>query len=360
MSSERLTRLSKPLRCTSLHQTILAGSPSATNVLPIDNLLSPAGHFSDDEESNGSRQSSDAESAISEIAVDETSTPAADSYNLRRNSSVLERRQRRASSGFNLTKFKPKGLSLGYTSLATTAHAINEVFGRRELIPTSADNVAHSPEAERAQFLAELPGAIARARKVHYRRDALLPKTKSFNRVQDSLKEDCHPSESDAKKEAALAMILKTKAVDVMEADVLVDDLNQAMSHSSRLQLERDTSSMSEGALSIDSSHGQGERAFRAFEREETLFSMEDINTSVLRSAPCSPSTVPHGAEVITDHLRSNQSRNERRGKRRNEDNRYDPYYSTKRRAISPSPGSPLGSPPVKGASIFKISDLTL
>lgn len=348
---EPLTRVTKPLRCTSLHQTILASSPSANaNSLSNDSPLMSAVNDSDDEADSESSDSSDNESTKSDMALDEPRNEGHEFLDLRRNSNTHDKRHRRASSGTSL-KFKQKVLSLAYTSPSTTAHAINEVFTRRESFADTL-NVSKSPEADRAHFLAELPDAIARARKVHYRRDALLPKTKSFNRVQNSLKEDSAPFETDVKKEATLAKILQSK--NAGEAgDVGIDELHQAMSGSSDksvttlgapLMLHQERKTMSTDAIKHPVLTPSN-----LFDREEPLFTMEDVPTS-------SSKTSGHS---------SGSTRTGRSAKRKNDEaGRYEPYAMSstgthKRRAISPSPASPLASPNVKG-SIFRIENLTL
>lgn len=266
--SQHLARVSKPLRCTSLHQSILPASPSAPFSLPSEHSTPLNCEDSNDELSDDTDDSLD-----SVISCDDAYSSTAN-FDLRRTSTSNERPKRRHST--SLAKFKAKGLSLSYTSPSTTA-AINEVNSRRTPI---------SPTNERATFLLELPDAIARARKVHYRRDALLPKTKSFNRVQNSLKEDSQPTESDIQKEMTLARILKREDKE-LKPPIEFED-----------------------------------------EKDETVFSIEDIGPS-------------------------------RPGKRKSDDLRFEPY-GTKRRAVSPSPGSPLNSPPIKGATIFSISELKL
>lgn len=348
---EPLTRVTKPLRCTSLHQTILASSPSVNaNSLSNDSPLMSAVNDSDDEADSESSDSSDNDSVKSDMALDEPKMEGHGFLDLRRNSNTHDRRHRRASSGTNL-KFKQKGLSLAYTSPSTTAHAINEVFTKRESFADTPSE-SKSPEADRANFLAELPDAIARARKVHYRRDALLPKTKSFNRVQNSLKEDSAPFETDVKKEATLAKILQSKSSGET-SDLGIDELHQAMSANSEkstpalgppLTLSTDTM-----AVTTDTPFHPRLTPSNSLDREETLFTMEDIPTSIPKTAGSSSGTTRTG----------------RSAKRKNEESgRYEPYAMSspvthKRRAVSPSPASPLGSPGVKG-SIFRIENLTL
>ena len=128
---------------------------------------------------------------------------------------------------------------------------------------------------------------IARARKVTYRRDLMTPKTKSFKRVQDSLREDSTPIEAEIKKEATLARILKEKS---------------------------DEGPILQPAIQFDN----------PFE------------------------------EVVEE-----QGTSAGRAKRVREEVRYEPY-SAKRRAVSPSPASPLGSPSVAKTSIWRISDLNI
>lgn len=219
------SRLSKPLRCTSLHQSTIPDSPS----------------------------NSYTESVIDENDLDEEE----------------EEEECQESSIFELRR------------PSTTRRSI-----------ASDSILASSPE--QASFLAELPGAIARARKVHYRREALVPKTKSFKRVQESLKEDATPFEADIKKEATLARILKQKSDEGLP-NAPVPMLAPPL---------------------------QFENPF-------------DLDMPVEESIPG------------------------RTTKRTREDVRYEPY-SHKRRAVSPSPASPLGSPSVAKTSIFRISDLNI
>lgn len=276
----------------------------------------------------------------------------------RRNSNMLEKRLRRTSCT-STAKHKARGLSLTFTSPTTTAHAINEVFSRRESVsdPFSANK---SPEANRISFLAELPDAIARARKVHYRRDALLPKTKSFDRVQNTLKEDSAPTESDIKKEATLAQILKGK-VAANHDDAALEHLDQAMAGPNLKDPMLAFAKRAEPFANSDAGSLIGRKAgddIVTSDREEPFFVMEDINASPNNHI----TTTVHSELGSADQRggRSTQNRVSRSTKRKTDESRYEPYMSvTKRRAISPSPGSPLVSPKVKG-SIFRIEDLTL
>lgn len=358
LSRESLTRVPKPLRCTSLHQTILADSPSAhASSLPCETPNNSILNDTNDGTGSAYSSSSDDASMDSEYFFADQKAESPGYLDMRRNSAVTEKRQRRASSGNHL-KHKQRGLSLSYTSPKTTAHAINEVVTRRE---SSLDTlgVHKSPEAERASFLAELPDAIARARKVHYRRDALLPKTKSFNRVQLSLKEDSAPFESDLKKEATLASILKSKAMG-SQAEDDIDQLDKAMGGA----YARDKLVLAVAADPLKIPHPgkrqqMGQLSISPSFCDDTLFTMEDVNTSSPTNMDLGSKPPPHDVGNPSD-VKARSSRTSRPNKRKNEDSRYEPYITlNKRRAVSPSPASPLGSPNVKG-SIFRIENLTL
>lgn len=358
MSSESLTRVPKPLRCTSLHQTFSAGSPSAaTNSLPDSFLSSMPNELNDDTGSAYSTSSDDASmQSDSEQVLHQARS--AGYLDMRRNSSSVEKRQRRTSSSSNNLKLKNPGLSLTYTSPKTTAYAINEVVSRRG--PSVTKEAPHEPtDTDRVSFLAELPEAIARARKVHYRRDALLPKTKSFNRVLLSLKEGQAPFETDVKKEATLASILKGKATSDKVLNASDQHLDQFMSVENKSTILDEP--VHDVSRLLDCRAATDTKSLSARDkREHTLFTMEDINTSIYGKPQTHDKLSPKDQDHTFDsNYRSGRCAS-RSNKRKNEDSRYGPYmFLSKRRAVSPSPSSPSGSPGVKG-SIFRIEDLTL
>lgn len=369
-----LTRVTKPLRCTSLHQSILARSPSGKNAsLSIchspaasndqgSSSSSSSGDDDDDDDASKSDGSSRDEDMFSDVVntPDDATSGSASYLDLRRHGSFENRHHRRPSSGGLLNRHK--ALTLTHASPSTAAHAIKEVHTRRGSKNETADT-SGSPEVERANFLAELPDAIARARKVHYRRDALLPKTKSFNRVQNSLKEDNAPFEADIKKEATLAKILKEKAATGTQEDVTSSHIPQDDGHKAEPHGLLESCSFPNMFEHSSDTPPRSNDAHGLSEREDTLFTMEDINTSSPKCLTSPARSHVEGSVAALDsrHPRSSQARSARASKRKNEETRYEPYNMSfnKRRAISPSPSSPLGSPNVKG-SIFRIEDLTL
>lgn len=356
---DSLTRISKPLRCTSLHHTFLAASPSGRSPsLTCDSPLNSSNLDSDIDELSHSNSSSEDESMYSYAGTPDDVRLEGSNYLESRRHNTSEKKHRRTSSSTG-SIFKHKVLQVSHASSITAAHAINEVQNRRDN-HANTSRADHPTDLDRASFLAELPGAIARARKVHYQRDALLPKTKSFNRVQNSLKEDSAPVEADVKKEATLAKILKEKLGSPQQAEVPA--IARVLYSGDSPQRLAEAVTFTETNSDIRESIARRLSENLGCEREDTLFTMEDINT-------CSPKSLTSpGRNVGTDsgctsdnrHMRANQSRGLRPAKRKNDEGRYEPYTMpvNKRRAVSPSPGSPLGSP-MKG-SIFRIEDLSL
>ncbi len=308
--SERLLEgfapVARPLRCTSLHHTILAHPSPSNNTangtnLPTTHLPRPStscsespihSRFSrngnvgdqDDEDDDDDEEDDDSDeyaslSENSEMSgLDQTTPPhllLAFSYphpvypvgpgsgsgsgpggcsgsgshgpsqnytkTRRMNSGIMPKRRRTSSGVSKLVR--PKGLMLSPQSHATAmdlilprphSHAHPAIpatsFPSSTTTTTTTTTMTNttmrvgagdegyesilfvaSPDRDRHSFLADWPGGIEQIRRVNYRRGALLPKPKSFHRVALSLSEEAAPLETDVRREAALARILKEK-----------------------------------------------------------------------------------------------------------------------------------------------------
>ncbi|ORY81609.1 hypothetical protein BCR37DRAFT_48316 [Protomyces lactucae-debilis] len=277
---------SRPLRCTSLHQSISASAespatPAASRLsqsAPSDNILEPGATFSD-VESDSDRSLSD-ESIEQDLEINGASDLAVEVPRLQVRDSRHRRRRLSSASG---AKLRSNRLSLAYTSPKTTAEAMS-IFNSRKVLDGTLGSPLESAE-HRKNFLAELPSAIAHVRNVNYRRGALLPRPKSFTRVQQSLSEETSPVDTDAQKEAKLANILRGKE-HALKAQEDMDSMIEDMTAS------RDTNT-TKGAQPTGLSAARGPNSLMDILatpiQEEDVFTFDDLSPRLGLPTPLSP-----------------------------------------------------------------------
>lgn len=350
---------SRPLRCTSLHQSSLPDQlgdqpGSLSRSLPRENSLSSPIDTSSEEDSD------DFEVGISEGLLSRKESGEVDEHTARSNANASDDancdtagaeagrrrpvRSRRKSSISQLRQ-RPKGLPF---STLTTFSAIDAI--EEKLIKDAgASSRPVTPEARRATYLAELPAAVEEIRRVSYRRTAMLPKTKSFNRVKASLTEEAAPQETDVRKEARLAEILKSKLDDGDEpaVDAMADIMEPHCDPARAKELVPSLSPSSNERSSSGRAHHHSLSTHDS--SDDMIFHMQEIS-------PTSGGFVV--GDVPLGEMR--QQRPASTHAKRKFDDSFDDCSAIKRRAVSPSISSPLNSPPVKGGGIFRIEDLTL
>ncbi|BFZ56507.1 hypothetical protein PYCC9005_003554 [Savitreella phatthalungensis] len=380
MSFKSTTR---PLRCTSLHQsslpqdlgTELSGSLSKSLQQQESALASP---LDSSDEDNSLSDSSDAQPAtcltplrgsMGDASIQSGSKAAdrrAEETRCDPLAAEAGRRRptsRRTSSISQLSK-RPKGLLFSSSTTFSAIDAIQESLRKRSSRSDACSEESIS-EARRAAVLAELPAAVEEIRRVSYRRTSMLPKPRSFTRVKETLQDESAPVETDARKEARLAAILRGKLGTDTDMASSGDDApttpesNRAGSQIGHLK-KHESSDCATGQTVANGVPDEGHSIYvlGAYDNsDEMIFSMQELSpTTTDFGESASAQLAPAYSEV------QNQQRYRggvSTGKRKYSEI-FEPYSAIKRRAVSPSIVSPLSSPPVKAGSIFRIEDLTL
>ncbi|CAB4400400.1 uncharacterized protein OCT59_011019 [Rhizophagus irregularis] len=213
--------------------------------------------------------------------------------------------------------FSQKSLSTSRPGTPTTPPPCTPNFFSTS---TARSLMSHHPQRMRRMSLdvdsngeprIEKPSPIHRA--VRARRASLLPKTKSFQRVVNELQEELQPIETEIKQEYKTTKVLKNECENHMDTGKLPEEfLNNWIK-------------------------------FRDIQPSPPPYAASKLNPEVDMSfrqdTPSPTSSV--GPWPISGRI-----------KRKASDDRFEPYFNPKRRAVSPSlVGSPVPSPPTVASS---------
>jgi len=323
----------KPLRCTSLHQSVLPATRDTT----AHAANGQDGRQTSEQDGDGMAYDDDAVSVGASAGASNAGYEAAD--------------QDPATSSDEESESQEYAENIEDICMSTARSQIRAKTKCNPITPPTLHTASFAGQAGYVGLGDErVPGIdlhkITVSRPVQ-RRSSLLPKSRNFQRIAAALMEESSPMETETKREAAVAHLLRDN--DSTEDSIAEEEVELSLSRQTSLtsfsEQARDSVHLHESTENSGSGASYSPRILEEF----LLGSISacEFERRVSEGSPVSPSVIPMALE----------RRTKRKGMqwklamltRVHGEDRFEPYHTFKRRAVSPGLSSPniSGSPPV-------------